>query len=265
MVIDFHVHAYNPKIAERAVSTFENNCGITAYTRGLVEQTAERFDEWGVDKGVLLSIATKPSQQTIINDWAKEQDGGRFISFGGIHPDAADVFDEIKRIKDLGLHGIKLHPDYQNFYVDEERLDDIYDAIEKVDLPVLIHSGFDGFSPDIVHCTPERALKMITKHKNLKVVFAHLGSNELWQEVYDTLAGVDGEVYFDTGYTLRCSDGLMEKIIKKHGTDRILFASDCPWQSSGKIKQKIERLDLSSSDIEKILGGNAQRLLNLQG
>ena len=106
---------------------------------------------------------------------------------------------------------------------------------------------------------------MITKHKNLKVVFAHLGSNELWQEVYDTLAGVDGEVYFDTGYTLRCSDGLMEKIIKKHGTDRILFASDCPWQSSGKIKQKIERLDLSSSDIEKILGGNAQRLLNLQG
>ena len=263
MVIDFHVHAFNPKIAEKAVSKLADLCGIIPFTRGLIEETAQKLDEWGVDKGVLLPIATKPSQQKIINDWSREQDGGKFISFGSIHPDAEDVFDEIRRIKSIGLHGIKLHPDYQNFYVDEERLDDIYDAIEKADLPVIFHSGYDCLSPDDIHCTPERALKMIKKHKHLKIILAHLGANEHWQEVYDILAGTDGEVYFDTGFSADCPDELMEKIIRKHGADRILLASDCPWESTYIMKEKIKRLNISFNDREKIFGKNAEKLLNL--
>ena len=137
MVIDFHVHAFNPKVAEKAVEKLQACSGITPFTRGTAEETIQRFDEWGVDKGVLLSVATKPTQQRVINDWCAEQDGGRFISFGGIHPDAEDYEQEIAHIKELGLHGIKLHPDYQGFMIDDERMDKIYDAIERADLPVI--------------------------------------------------------------------------------------------------------------------------------
>ena len=263
MVIDFHVHAFNPKIAEKAIGNLEKMSGLVPFTRGSIEQTVERFDEWGVDKGVLLTVATKPSQQKIINDWSKEQDGGRFISFGGIHPDAEDALVELDRIKAMGLHGVKLHPDFQSFFADDEKLDDIYSKIESLGLPLVLHSGYDFSSPELYHCTPERALNVIKKHPHLKLVLAHLGGNACWDKVYDLLAGIDGEIYFDTGYTTNCPDEMMEKIIKKHGADRILFGSDCPWDSAFLIKEKIRRLNISASDKDKILGENAARLLNL--
>lgn len=264
MVIDFHVHAFNPKVAEKAVEKLQAQSGITPFTRGTAEETIQRFDEWGIDKGVLLSVATKPAQQRVINDWCAQQDGGRFISFGGIHPDAEDYEQEIAHIKELGLHGIKLHPDYQGFMIDDERMDKIYDAIERADLPVIFHSGYDCVSPDLIHSTPERALNMIKKHPKLKVILAHLGANMMWEQVRDVLAGVDGEVYFDTAFTSMCPDELMQAIVEKHGADRILFASDCPWDSSYLIKEKILRLNISEDNKEKILGGNAEGLLGLK-
>lgn len=264
MVIDFHVHAFNPKIAEKAISVLEQRAQIVPYTRGLIEQTVDRMDEWGIDKSVMLPIATKPSQQTVINDWAAQQDSDRIISFGSVHPDAEDAAEELERIKQLGLHGVKLHPDYQGFFINEKRLDPLFDTLERAELPVVFHSGFDVVSPDIIHCTAEAALEMIKRHKHLKAVFAHLGCNECWQDVYDLLAGIDGEVYFDTAFTSRkCPDDMMQRIICKHGADRILFASDMPWDSPALIREKILGLNISDDAKEKILGLNAQRLLGL--
>ena len=96
------------------------------------------------------------------------------------------------------------------------------------------------------------------------MIFAHLGGNGEWDKVLDSLAGCGGEVYLDTSFTLDCENELMEKIIKKHGSDRILFASDCPWQSPALIAQKIDSLKLSDGDKEKIYYKNAMRLLKLQ-
>lgn len=267
LTIDIHIHCFNPKIAERAICLLEQTAGITPHTRGLTEQTIERFDEWGVDKGVILPIATKPSQQRLLNDWVAEQQrtSGRFLGFGAIHPDAEDAFDELDKIVELGLHGVKLHPDYQGFLVEEKRLDPLYEEIERRGLPVIFHAGYDCMSPDLIHCSVQGALEMISRHPHMKMIFAHMGGNYRWEEVYDSLAGVDGEVYFDTAFTSRgLSDELMEKIIKKHGADRIIFGSDCPWDSSLEIKNKILRLKLSDDEKENILGGNALKLLGLK-
>ena len=79
-----------------------------------------------MDKGVVLPIATKPTQQTIINDWAAQQQDEILYCYGSVHPDAPDVLEELERIRQLGLHGIKLHPDYQGFFADEPRMLPIY-------------------------------------------------------------------------------------------------------------------------------------------
>ena len=264
MTIDFHVHAFNPKIAEKAISVLEERARIVPYTRGLIEQTIDRMNEWGIDKSVILPIATKPSQQTVINDWALQQDSERIVCFGSVHPDAEDAIDEVWRIKEMGLHGIKLHPDYQGFFINDKKLDPLLDAIAQAELPVVFHSGFDVVSPDVIHCLAQPALEMIQRHKSLKVVLAHLGCNDCWQDVYDLLAGIDGEVYFDTAFTSRkCPDDIMQKIIEKHGAERILFASDMPWDSPDLIRQKILGLKISDDAKEKILGLNAKRLLKL--
>ena len=263
LLIDMHVHVFNEKIAAKALEALSGYSGLTPITDGTATDTLLKLDEWGVDKAAILSIATKPSQQRIINSWAGKLKSERLLPFGSIHPDADDRLDELEYIKSSGLYGIKLHPDYQGFKIDEERVFDIYNTCAELSLPVLLHSGFDYYSPEEIHCTPSRALNVIKRVKGLKLILAHLGANRMWQQVYDYLAGVDGEVYFDTSFTIECPDELMEKIILKHGADRILFASDCPWASSADIAKKIDRLHLTDDMKEKIFHSNAERLLNL--
>ena len=216
-----------------------------------------------MDKSCVLSIATKPNQQRVVNDWAATllTENERLIPFGSIHPEAPDCIEEIDRIKALGLKGIKLHPDYQKFMVDDPSLDAMYDAIEKSGLPLIVHAGWDWVSPDLIHCSPERASKLIKRHPDLKLILAHLGGNDQWHLVHELLAGIEGEIYFDTAFTAKCPDRLMEDIISKHGADRILFGSDSPWESAQHIIEKLLRINISDDDRELILGKNAQRLL----
>ena len=195
MIIDFHVHAFAAKVAERAVSAIELESGVKPYTRGLVGQLMYRMDEWGIDRACLLSVATKPPQQRVINDWAAGLAGDRIIPFGTIYPTAADACEEAERIKTLGLSGIKLHPDDQKFMIDEPSLDGLYSFLEDLGLPVIFHAGWDCSSPDLIHCPPERAVKMIRRHPRMKMVFAHLGGNDQWEgskERYTLLPPIPG-------------------------------------------------------------------------
>lgn len=265
MLIDFHMHAFSEKIAERAIRQLEITCGQEALTNGTITEARQLMSSSRVDKAVLLPIATKPSQQTVINDWASSLDGkDGVISFGSVHPDASDMLDELERIKKLGLHGVKLHPDYQGFFINEPRLDLLWDSLEHLDLPVTIHAGLDPLSPDVVHCMPGETKKMLCRHPKLKVILAHMGGNEHWQESYDELCGISGEIYLDTAYILYCPDDMLTRMIRKHGADRVLFASDCPWTSPKDTFEKIDRLPLSDDEKDLIFHTNAERLLNIR-
>ena len=263
MVIDFHVHAFNPKIAKKAIDALALCCKTDPLTDGLITTTCQRMDEWGVDKACLLSIATKPAQQRLITDWAAELDRDRFYPFMSLHPDADNWEEELSYALSKGLVGLKLHPDYQGFFVDDEKYDAFFEAVEKTGIPVVIHSGFDPVSPEVTHCDPERSKRLIERHRHMKLVLAHLGGNYMYEQVLDTLAGIDGEVYFDTAYAKACNDDMLAKIIDKHGADRILFASDCPWDSPKDTLEKLERLDISDDKMELILCKNALRLLEI--
>lgn len=265
MLIDFHMHAFDNKIAQRAIEKLENTAQMKAYTRGTVEEILDNMDSWGVDKGILLPIATKPSQQTIINDWSKTQQDsceGRLYCFGSVHPDAEDVLEELSRIKSLGLHGIKFHHDYQGFFADDERYYFIFEECARLGLPVLFHGGFDPLSPDVIHCVPKACAKLFRAVKGLKLVVAHMGGMNLWDEVEEHLCGLDGELYFDTAVVCDAiSSEQLRRIISKHGADRILFASDCPWHIPPMEYKMIKELRLSSDDEEKICYKNALRIL----
>lgn len=76
MYIDFHIHAYADEIADRAVQKLKDTANCNVYTNGRIDDTRQKLKEWGIDYGVLLPVATKPTQQTTINNWAKEQNHG---------------------------------------------------------------------------------------------------------------------------------------------------------------------------------------------
>lgn len=264
MVIDFHIHAFDDAIAKRAIDKLEGIINKSSFTNGTISDTLNCFDKWGVDKGVLLPIATKPSQQNVINNWSIEQKSDRIIPFGSIHPNADDALEELERIKSLGLKGIKLHPDYQNFFIDDEKLFPIYEKCAELDLPIVFHSGYDPLSPDIIHAMPENSARAFKAVPNMTMILGHFGGMNYWDDVEKYIVGLEGNLYLDTAYIAgHCKTEQLTRIIKNHGADRILFASDCPWHEPTNEIEMIRKLDISNSDRDLILYKNAMKLLNL--
>lgn len=182
MLVDFHVHAFAEKIAARAIGQVAGKADLIPETDGTAEGLRRRLQEWGVDKGVVLPIATKPTQQTIINDWAAQQQDETLYCYGSVHPDAPDVLEELERIRQLGLHGIKLHPDYQGFFADEPRMLPIYRRCAQLGLPVLFHAGFDPVSPQVRHASPEALARIAEAVPELTLIAAHLGGVLQWMK-----------------------------------------------------------------------------------
>ncbi len=264
MLIDFHIHAFTDEIAERAVGKLKVTAGIPSYSDGTVSDTAAKLRETNVDNAVLLPIATKPKQQVTINNWAAGVNGKYgLISFGTVHPSAEDAVEELHRLKDLGLKGIKLHPDYQGVFLFDEAAVNVMRECALLKLPVIIHMGYDPVSPLVHHAMPQDLLYVHEKLPDLILIGAHMGGMNAWEAVYHYLAGVEN-VYFDTAYTAgNISPELMTQIIKKHGAEKILFGSDLPWHSPAMEYKFISDLDLPDNDKDRIFSLNARELLDI--
>lgn len=263
MYIDSHIHAFAESIAERAIKKLEETANIKAYTDGTISGAQALLEKTGVDYGVLLPVATKPTQQTTINNWAKEEYKGRFISFGTVHPRAEDACDELDRIKSLGLRGVKLHNDYQGVFIFEECCKPVYKRCEELGLPVVFHMGYDPVSPRVHRAMPYDLLELHENYPKLKIIGAHMGGEEAWESVYHYVAGVRN-IWLDTAFTAGIIDEeLFYEIVKKHGTDRVLFGSDLPWSSPDREIAMIDRLPVSSEEKEKIYWKNIAELLQL--
>lgn len=262
MYIDFHMHAFDDEIALKAIKKLEDICQSKAFTDGTVKGAVNLLNECNVGKGVLLPIATKPSQQKKLNDWAKAQESDFIIPFGTIHPEAPDMADELNRIKSMGMKGIKLHPDYQNFFVDEDRMISIYEKCAELNLIVVFHAGFDPLSADCIHATPQALRRVFKAVPDLTAVLGHLGGMNLWDDVKKYLCGIKGNVYFDTALIAgNINKKLCEDIINLHGADRVLLASDSPWHKvSGEINF-IDSLNLTQEEKNCIYYKNAIKLL----
>lgn len=263
MVIDFHTHAFPDKIALRALNSLaEKANGLTYYTDGTIADTDEKMKTWGVDKRVMLSIATNAKQQHNVNSFAIENNNEHIIAFGSVHPDAPDALDELDRIKEAGLPGVKFHPEYQQFFIDDPKMFPFYDKCRALGLIMSFHAGRDLGFPDTLMAPPQRSRHMLDNFPGAKVVLAHMGGAMLEDDVLEYIAGTD--CYLDTSFSIY---GLPKKaaaaIIEKHGADRILFGSDCPWERPCDSFDYVDSLPLTPEHKDWIYGQNALRLLGL--
>lgn len=267
MIIDFHTHAFPDKIAQRTVDALASESGMTPLTDGTVAGLKERLAESGVDLGVILPVVTRPEQFAGINRFAASVCETGLISFGGIHPDDGAPEAHVKEIASLGLKGIKLHPDYQRTFVDDERYVRIVTAALAEGLIVVTHAGVDvGFPGHPVRCTPERAARLLDRisdgKEELPIVFAHGGGYEMHADVMRHLAGRG--VYVDLSMTHRMSnEDEVTELVRAHGAERVLFGSDCPWGDPKETADFVRSLDLTDAEKDAILGGNAKRLLGI--
>jgi len=263
MIIDCHAHAFPDGLAPRALSALTQNAGgLKPFTDGTAAGLAQFSAANGIDRSVVCNIATNPAQQHAVNTFAAETNGGALISFGSVHPLAPDAADELRRVKALGLKGIKLHPDYQKFYVDDERVFPVYALAGELGLITVFHAGVDVGLFEPVYCPPERLARALPAFGGGVVIAAHFGGYLQWDAVEKELVGKD--VYFDTSY---CAGRMpviqARRIVQNHGAERILFGTDLPWGDPEAELRFVRAFGLSEEDETNVLGGNAMRLLGL--
>ena len=128
MLIDFHAHVFLDKLAPRAVQSLAERAHIVPHTDGTLRDTQRVMREGGVDRFVCLNIAVAPRTEAHVNDFAISLlSVPEAIPFGSVHPDSPHALDELRRLHEAGVRGVKFHNEYQDFYVDDKRAFPLYE------------------------------------------------------------------------------------------------------------------------------------------
>lgn len=260
MILDFHAHCFPDAIACRAIPQLEEKTGLKTALDGTAASLFASMDRAGIDRAVVQQIATRPGQEPSINQWAAAIQSERMVSFGSFHPDSPGWREELRRLLDLGLPGVKFHPDYQSFFVDEPRMFPIYEALCAAGLIVLFHAGLDLGLGEPIHCRPAGLRKIVDAFPEGRWVAAHLGGYRCWDEVEEHLLG--RPLFLDTSYCFAdLGPERMAALIRGHGANRILFGTDSPWVDQRRAVVEIKSLGLSLAEEAAVLGGNGAALL----
>ena len=282
MIIDMHTHIFPEKISENVIEKLSRVVGISAFTDGTLKGLKSSMDAAQIDLSVILPVATNTSQVEKINSSAaalnEEHFSDGIISFGCIHPDYTNYREELRRVKNYGLKGIKIHPVYQDTNLDDIKFLHILYRAAELDLIVIAHAGLDIGFPGIVRCSPQMAKKVVEEVGDFKFVLAHMGGWRNWDDVLKVLA--DTKVFIDTAFStgeiIPRSDfhwaeedlkmlnaAQFMNFVKIFGSERILFGTDSPWTSQKDSIAFIDNLSLTNTDKNKILGLNAKNLLKI--
>jgi len=279
MIVDFHTHTFPDKIASRALERLQTMSHNAVFTDGTVSGLLASMHVAGVTHSVVLPVVTNPEKTIHINNISMEHfasDG--LIYFGGIHPDTENPRDELVRIAQAGIKGIKLHPLQQGVNIDDKRYLKILEYCSELDLIVVLHAGADPGFPGQERVTPKMIRQALDQVGPIKLIAAHMGSLMYWDSVPEYL--LDTSVYIDTSFALGkmaqtsenfytedqlqlLSEEQFCQLIALFGKERILFGTDSPWNRQIYTKKQIDSLPLSEDVKEHIYFKNACKLLNL--
>jgi len=262
-IVDFHAHAFPDALAARAISQLEQTGGAKAFLDGRVASLLGSMDDAGIETSVLCSIATKPEQFDPILNWSRQIASPRIVPLASIHPRGHDLIGQARRVAEAGLLGIKLHPYYQRFDVDEEALMPLYRTLDELGLLVVCHTGFDYAFARERKADPIRILRVLDRVPGLKLIATHMGAWEDWEEVERHLIGrpvtLDISLSLDYLEPRRARD-----MILAHPEERVLFGTDSPWASQANTLRAFRALDLGELREQCILWKNAQTLLGME-
>ena len=258
-IIDFHTHIYPDDIARKATDSICDFYDLNTSLTGAADVLLERGKKAGISGYVLLPVAIRPEHVHHINQFIVQKSAAHaeFFGFGTLHAGMDDFDSEIDYIKFSGLKGVKLHPDSQQFAIDDARLFPIYDRLQG-NLPVLIHCGDKRY--DFSH--PRRLLRVLNEFPKLQVTAAHLGGWSVFDEAFELLK--NQSCYLDISSCMSfLTAEQMVKYIRGYGADRILFGSDFPLWDPAKEAEAFLQLDLHIDEQENIAYRNAERILNV--
>ncbi len=257
-IFDIHTHIFPDNIAKKAVTNLGEYYGVPMFSEG----TLTELEKWSaaeprIKKCLIHSTATRPSQVRSVNDYVASVINSKYLGFGTVHPDYDDIEGEINRILEIGLRGIKLHPDFQGFNIDSEKAFRIFEIAEGK-LPVLTHAGDEN----VDNSSPARIRNVIDNFPHLTLIAAHLGGYQNWDDAERLLVGKN--LYFDTSSVLQVINHAQAvRIIKEHGTHKCLFGTDFPMHEPARVVEMFLSLGFSEEDNHRIFWENGAKLFDI--
>jgi predicted TIM-barrel fold metal-dependent hydrolase len=257
VVIDGHCHVWPDAIAERALSSAAPE--LRRFGDGKASTLLETMAVAGVDRSVCLGVASTPDQVEAANRFAGSLAEPKLIGFGSIHP-ALGVDESLASLRRYHLRGVKVHPLFQGYALDDSGLIALLDAMQQ-EFVVVIHVGKGGKGSE--RCTPRMLRDLAIAVPRLDIIACHLGGYLLLDEAADLVVGLPN-VYLDTSWPPSIgvlSPARVRGMIERHGAERVVFASDWPMADPGAEIAALTSLGLRDDDLEGVLGGNLQRLI----
>jgi len=261
-IIDAHCHIYPDKIAQKASDSTGNFYDIPSLLDGRVSTLLNHGKKAGIEHFIVQSVATTPKQVSSINNFiakSVEESDGKFTGLGTLHPDSEDIEADVRELIELGLKGVKLHPDIQKFKIDDYRMLKIYELCEGR-LPVLIHTGDCRYD----YSNPNRMMPILDIYENLTVIGAHFGGWSMWEEATQKLCKYKN-FYVDCSSSLYAmTPEKARELIMTYGTDRVLFGTDYPmWEPEDEI-EKFMKIDLTDDERGDILYNNTAKMFDIE-
>lgn len=258
-IIDAHTHIFPAPLAAKAAGSIGDFYGMLPGHPGAAEDLLREGSKYGVKKYLVCSVATSPGQVGDINNFITRECAGHpeFFGFGTLHPNMEGLEDEVERIIRMGLHGIKLHPDFQFFNLDSPEAFSIYDMVGGR-LPFLLHMGDNRYDSS----SPERLSRVLDNFPKLEVIAAHFGGFMCWESAWELLKRPNVKV--DTSSSLFMLDkGYVRKLIDHYGIENCFFGTDFPlWNYGGEV-ERFFALDLPYDDMKRILSLNFREYFKL--
>lgn len=260
-VVDMHAHIYPDKIAQRATESVGLFYDIPMSAHeGSVACLMELCADSDISHSVACSVAVKPQTVAPINDFIAQSCSAlpRLRGLAAMHQDFEDPQTELNRAGELGLLGVKLHPDTQCVDMDDPRLMHVYEICERMGLALLVHCG--DYRYDYSH--PSRMKRILHEFPQLKVCAAHFGGWSVQDLALEYLE--DEHCFLDMSSSMKFL-GLRRtrELCELYGSDRILFGSDFPMWNPVSELERFRSIGFSESDMERMCWRNAERWLGI--
>ena len=258
-IYDMHTHVYPDLIAAKAAQNIRNYYHLGENMDGTVSTLLRRNSEAGVCGSLILPVAVKPDHVRTINVFTRQQveQEPSFTGFGTVHARMENLMEEVEAIRQMGLKGIKIHPDCQHFDIDDPGLFPLYEAVQG-NFPMMIHLGDETYD----HSHPGRLRKVLDNFPRLQVCAAHFGGHTMYETAKEYLS--DTQCILDISSTLMFLDKkTAEGYVNHYGAERLAFGTDYPvWDPVVEV-QRFLSLDITEEQKEQIAWKTAQRFLGL--
>lgn len=259
-IIDFHTHIYPTTLARRAMAVAGREKDDFEKLP-VKENLWKRMEEEQVALSVVQHVTSKPATQTDVNRFAREIVRTNVISFGGLHPDCEYVMEEIEKLKDMNMAGIKFHPPFQHVHLEDEKYIPMWQHINHLGFPILIHCGQARVKGEY-DLFPSGVAKIIKYLPDVPIVLAHMGGRSGDPEEEKILFDFPENVYVDTAMSAERQDMEdFERLVSAMSPERVVFGSDFPYGTQNAAISFIKNSCFSEHEKAMMLGGTAAKIL----